>query len=479
MDDIEVTAYIFQIIVAEIRTRGVAEYAGVTKQNTLDLFGRAAVICSDYLAFRAPPTSQNDRMTAGAASLVVANKLLDLIDINLFEIPRKARERIIQFEEDLLNTLGFNISATTPLSSILGTFETPFELFMGTCACRDLRMLQTVSVAELSAASIEAANGNFESPIARRLRSIHASLSPKDPVVLWFGRNVPKIRGDENHPLLDCKREKPRPYPRIEFENFDILRCLGKGAFGTVHLCRRPDTGEILAVKQSVFKDHEIHPDLVREAATLTALTSHLNIVELVSAVVELGELCLFYKPHGMSLWHILKRGEFPGDHKRTGQQILNGMAFIHGKGFAHCDFKCSNVLYENEVAKINDFGASKPITKGVPVDFMCTITYRPPEQLIEDTVRGTLASDAWACGVVLLELMSNVPDVFFTGKDEPPAADVLAQIHAKLGPQESPYGDLQVASEFGIGQSTAAAILRLLKFHPDDRAECCSVRLV
>ena len=40
-----------------------------------------------------------------------------------------------------------------------------------------------------------------------------------------------------------------------------------------------------------------------------------------------------------------------------TFKGIVNGLAYIHGKGVMHGDLSVDNILYHDGVAKITDFG--------------------------------------------------------------------------------------------------------------------------
>ncbi len=61
--------------------------------------------------------------------------------------------------------------------------------------------------------------------------------------------------------------------------------------------------------------------------------------------------------------------------------QMAQGIQYCHQKGIVHCDVKLENVLVDNGVAKIGDFGVAKECSSSfVANTFLGTPYYLSPE---------------------------------------------------------------------------------------------------
>ena len=93
--------------------------------------------------------------------------------------------------------------------------------------------------------------------------------------------------------------------------------------------------------------------------------------------------------------------------------QILRALAHLHDHGFVHRDLKPSNIMVDTRgVVKILDFGIVKELLPGNAGQSLSqifgTATYMSPEQ--SQGSRVGPASDMYAAGVVLYELLAGVP---------------------------------------------------------------------
>ena len=88
-------------------------------------------------------------------------------------------------------------------------------------------------------------------------------------------------------------------------------------------------------------------------------------------------------------------------------QHLTDVLAYVHQKGFVHCDLKPSNLLLPHEGGvKILDFGMA--IEQGSTVEFpRGTAVFMAPEQLRRQA-RPTAATDVYAVGVMLYQMLTG-----------------------------------------------------------------------
>ncbi len=94
-------------------------------------------------------------------------------------------------------------------------------------------------------------------------------------------------------------------------------------------------------------------------------------------------------------------------------KNIIMGLALLHNESILHGDLKTQNLVYDNTSCKIIDFGGIKS-TKSNLYQRTCTITTRPPEDLIyeyeidgkQPYINYGARSEIWSLGVVFMELI-------------------------------------------------------------------------
>ena len=210
------------------------------------------------------------------------------------------------------------------------------------------------------------------------------------------------------------------PVWHTDLAPYRLLREIGRGGMSVVYEALDTRTGQpaalkVLALPFSVTAVQR--GDLVarfrREERAVTQL-SHPNIV----AIHEVGEqagvhfIAMEFLP-GESLRARLERG--PLTLPEAGAvltQIAAALTAVHGAGIVHRDVKPSNVmLLPDGGAKLLDFGVARhaddtAITSGGLV--VGSPAYLSPEQVRGGA--GTTASDVWALGVLLYEMLAGRP---------------------------------------------------------------------
>jgi len=190
--------------------------------------------------------------------------------------------------------------------------------------------------------------------------------------------------------------------------DYSLLTKIGEGGMGVVHLARRGDDGERVALKvlrPHIVGDDEARARLAREVSSLSRIRSRW-VAEIVDADPwgPVPYVATRYVP-GLSLHdHVHEEGPIEGaDLTWFAACLAEGVASVHAVGVLHRDVKPSNVLMEGRTPILIDFGLAR-----VADDPKLTHTgwllgtpgYLAPEILYGDDA--TTASDvhSWAATV-------------------------------------------------------------------------------
>ncbi len=226
-------------------------------------------------------------------------------------------------------------------------------------------------------------------------------------------------------------------------ERYTIDRALGSGGMARVYRAKHKVLDRRVAIKilyGELASDRQLARRFAREARSLSRIR-HQHVVEvldfgrsqegLLYMIMELVE------GYTLSYW-LRNTAMSPQESARIIQEIAQGLEAAHASGYVHRDLKPQNVVldrqYQPPTVKILDFGlvglvegssGETPLTRHGA--FFGTPTYMSPEQSAGETA--TPASDMYALGVVLYELLTGKPP--FSGE-----VRQLAHQHLHLPPK-------------------------------------------
>src|SRR5580658_3432779 len=254
----------------------------------------------------------------------------------------------------------------------------------------------------------------------------------------------------------------PSPAQRLpRFGAWQAVKLLGRGGMGTVYLAERADGAFRMSAAVKVvplaLASHDIEERFRRERQFLASL-DHPKVARLIDGgVSETGLPYLVMEFVGG-----LTIDQFCDTHALDTRsrialvrQVLEALAYIHGRQVIHRDVKPTNILVDDSGnVKLLDFGTARlldttaetALTKtGV---FAFTPDYASPEQVRGEPVG--VASDLYSAGVLVYRLLTGrlpyrfadlspagVANVIARAQPEPPRLDppldaILAKVLSK-----------------------------------------------
>jgi eukaryotic-like serine/threonine-protein kinase len=254
---------------------------------------------------------------------------------------------------------------------------------------------------------------------------------------------------------------------------YELGRVLGRGGMAQVREAIDHRLGRRVAIKLLAGSAADgLRARFLREAR-LAAQFTHPNAVMVFDAGEDRDVLFLAMElVEGPSLARVLARRGMLESAEAVAitDQVLAAVGAAHEAGLVHRDIKPSNILFTREgVAKLADFGIAKSIgalTTSLTAtgQMIGTPQYLSPEQAVGEDA--TPASDLYAVGVVLFEMLTGSP---------PFASDT--PLAAALAHQQAPVPSVMERRP-GVDSDLAAVVERALAKSPQQRyADAAAMR--
>jgi len=193
-----------------------------------------------------------------------------------------------------------------------------------------------------------------------------------------------------------------------------IEKHLGSGGFGQVYLATERLTDQTLAIKRLCITSLLIEKFWERSVKSLFALGEHPHLIKFIDYAKErrlesgLEYYIVMEYATGGTLADEIARGYDSTAHAvRRFLELLDGVEFIHEKGYVHRDLKPENILIgADKRLKISDFDTGKVLDdKSFASSIVGTELYMAPEVL---DGRATFLSDICSLGYVLAEMAAG-----------------------------------------------------------------------
>ncbi|KAJ3261990.1 Mitogen-activated protein kinase [Boothiomyces macroporosus] len=226
-------------------------------------------------------------------------------------------------------------------------------------------------------------------------------------------------------------------------QRYELVKELGRGAYGYVCSARCKETGVEVAIKKvtKIFEKEILAKRALREVKLLKHFNGHENITSLLDIDVadlnDFNEMYLVIDLMEVDLHQIIRSQQPLTDshYQYFIYQICKGLKYIHSAQVLHRDLKPGNLLVNADCElKICDFGLARGISDspeqhaGFMTEYVATRWYRAPEIMLSFKSY-TKAIDMWSVGCIMAELLGGKP--LFKGRDY---VDQLNQILAVCG---------------------------------------------
>ncbi|KAF3356778.1 hypothetical protein VD0004_g9789 [Verticillium dahliae] len=212
---------------------------------------------------------------------------------------------------------------------------------------------------------------------------------------------------------------------KLQIEDFELLKLVGKGSFGKVMQVRKKDTHRIYAVK-TIRKAHIISRSEVAHTLAERSVLAQINnpfIVPLKFTFQSPAKLyfVLAFINGGELFHHLQKEQRFDVNRSRFyTAELLCALECLHGFNVIYRDLKPENILldYQGHIA-LCDFGLCKLDMKDEDRTntFCGTPEYLAPELLMGQGYQKTV--DWWTLGVLLYEMLTGLPPFYDENTNE------------------------------------------------------------
>ena len=273
---------------------------------------------------------------------------------------------------------------------------------------------------------------------------------------------------------------------RLGLGDFEMLKVIGRGAFGEVRLVQKKDTGHVYAMKMLRKKDMMEKEQVAHVRAERDILVEAENpwVVKMFYSFQDVYNLYLImeFLPGGDMMTLLINKDTLTEDQTRfyMAEAIL-AINSIHELGFIHRDVKPDNLLIDARGhVKLSDFGLCtglkkahsteyyRDLSKAQPIDFsnkpltandsrrkaetwkskrrkLAYSTVGTPDYIAPEVFQQsgyTLSCDWWSLGVIMYECLIGYPP-FCSESPQETYRKVMRWRSTLVFPDEIPISDI------------------------------------
>lgn len=198
---------------------------------------------------------------------------------------------------------------------------------------------------------------------------------------------------------------------KYSLNDFNIMRTLGTGSFGRVHLVRSVHNGRYYAIKvlkkQQVVKMKQV--EHTNDERRMLKLVEHPFLIRMWGTFQDAQNLFMVMDYiEGGELFSLLRKSQrFPNPvAKFYAAEVTLALEYLHSHDIIYRDLKPENILLDrNGHIKITDFGFAKEVPT-VTLTLCGTPDYIAPEVITSKPYNKSV--DWWSLGVLIYEMLAG-----------------------------------------------------------------------
>jgi len=204
----------------------------------------------------------------------------------------------------------------------------------------------------------------------------------------------------------------------VSIGDFNLLKVLGRGAFGKVMMVEKRDTKQIYALK-SLRKEELIDKDQIEHTKTEKIILENINHPFLVGLewMFQTPEKIFFvmqFMRGGELFQHLKNAKRFPEARAKFYVALIaSAIGHLHSKDIIYRDLKPENILMDDDgYVYLTDFGMAKFLKKDTLAMSFCGT----PEYLAPEIITGeghAKEADWWSLGILAFETMFGIPPFY------------------------------------------------------------------
>jgi protein kinase A len=227
-----------------------------------------------------------------------------------------------------------------------------------------------------------------------------------------------KLRNSSTSSLSKLPSKSSVSSGKYGLNDFEVMRSLGTGSFGRVHLVRSVHNGRYYAMK--VLKKERVvrmkQVEHTNDERRMLALVDHPFIIRMWGTFQDSQAVFMIMDYiEGGELFTLLRKSQrFPNPvAKFYAAEVCLALEYLHSHNIIFRDLKPENILLDrNGHIKLTDFGFSKEV-KDVTYTLCGTPDYIAPEVVATKPYNKSV--DWWSFGILIFEMLTGYTPFYDT----------------------------------------------------------------